>query len=173
MAWIVVDYYFPSFARLLTLGCPEIWWMRTTTCHTEERSQSSGLHLRYVQPSIQKLNVIYSRVVVCLMFVQALHFKKYSTASDVWSYGAVMYEIWSIGHKPFEGYSNSQVCNKSNCLLCMCKSMCLCIPKGNEAGGERVPAPPSSRMSQGYVWTHDQLLVSVTGSLMQWTFHFL
>ena len=21
-----------------------------------------------------------------------------------------MYEIWSLGHKPFEGHSNSQVC---------------------------------------------------------------
>jgi ephrin-B len=39
----------------------------------------------------------------------ALHYKKYSTASDVWSFGCVMYEIWSLGHKPFEGYTNVQV----------------------------------------------------------------
>ena len=43
----------------------------------------------------------------------ALHYKKYSTASDVWSFGCVMYEIWSLGHKPFEGYTNIQV---SYCL---------------------------------------------------------
>ena len=40
---------------------------------------------------------------------QALHYKKYSTASDVWSYGALMYEIWSVGHKPFEDYGNNKV----------------------------------------------------------------
>ena len=39
----------------------------------------------------------------------ALHFRKYSTASDVWSFGCVMYEIWSLGHKPFEDCSNLQV----------------------------------------------------------------
>uniref|UniRef100_A0A1X7UUU1 Protein kinase domain-containing protein n=1 Tax=Amphimedon queenslandica TaxID=400682 RepID=A0A1X7UUU1_AMPQE len=39
---------------------------------------------------------------------EALHYKKYSSASDVWSYGTVMYEIWSIGHKPFESSTNQE-----------------------------------------------------------------
>ena len=34
---------------------------------------------------------------------------KFSTASDVWSYGALMYEIWSVGHKPFEDCANNKV----------------------------------------------------------------
>ncbi len=40
---------------------------------------------------------------------EALYYKKYSTASDVWSYGCVMYEIWSVGMKPFEDESNQAV----------------------------------------------------------------
>ena len=48
--------------------------------------------------------VVYSN-----FLIQALCYKKYSTASDVWSFGAVMYEIWSVGHKPFESVDNGKV----------------------------------------------------------------
>jgi len=34
--------------------------------------------------------------------LQALLKRKYSASSDVWSYGIVMFEIWSVGCKPFE-----------------------------------------------------------------------
>ena len=40
---------------------------------------------------------------------EAVLYKMYSTKSDVWSYGMVMYEIWSLGHKPFEELSIDQV----------------------------------------------------------------
>ena len=40
---------------------------------------------------------------------EAIHYKKHSTASDVWSYGCLLYEIWSLGYKPFEGVGNAKV----------------------------------------------------------------
>ena len=40
---------------------------------------------------------------------EAVLYKKYSTSSDVWSYGMLMYEIWSVGHKPFGDMSPQDV----------------------------------------------------------------
>ena len=56
---------------------------------------------------------------------EVFSYKKYSSASDVWSFGCVMYEIWSLGHKPFGRISNVEVLlvpNKyrnSNALTCV------------------------------------------------------
>ena len=43
------------------------------------------------------------------VFVQAIFYKKYSIKSDVWSFGCVIYEIWSLGHKPFEDIDGREV----------------------------------------------------------------
>ena len=45
-----------------------------------------------------------------------MFYKKYSVKSDVWSFGCVMYEIWSLGHKPFEGCSGIEVVGYINIL---------------------------------------------------------
>lgn len=51
------------------------------------------------------------------MAPEAVIKRKYSLASDIWSYGCVLYEIWSLGRKPFATYSNiyvsSNTCNES------------------------------------------------------------
>lgn len=41
--------------------------------------------------------------------LEALTHRKYSTASDVWSFGCLMYEIWGLGSEPYRGETNTQV----------------------------------------------------------------
>ena len=58
---------------------------------------------------------------------EALNYRTYSTASDVWSYGCVLYEIWSLGHKPFQELENSKVSGEIyliSCKLCITAIAC-------------------------------------------------
>ena len=85
---------------------------------------------------------------------------KYTTKSDVWSYGMVMYEIWSLGHKPFEEWDTSQVrivgvvmhtcswlsgCQASVqevCMMCVLCCVSQVVHAFSDPGGYCQPPPP-------------------------------
>ena len=84
-----------------------IYWMKTIMFLVEEWCQSNGQHQRY-NASDTVIIVNHKKYFIGYPLQEVLHCQ-YSTASDVWSFGCVMYEIWSLGHKPFESYNNAEV----------------------------------------------------------------
>ena len=40
---------------------------------------------------------------------EAIKFRSYSTSSDVWSFGILLWEIMSFADKPYEDWNNMQV----------------------------------------------------------------
>ena len=53
------------------------------------------------------------------MAPEALMYRSYSTASDVWSFGMVLFEIWSVGLKPFHNLTNRDALERIQDNYCL------------------------------------------------------
>ena len=70
-------------------------------------SEGEKIPIKWTAPEVVTSHCLIATFIT--LSTQALQYKKYSMASDVWGFAVLMYEIWSMGHKPFEGFSNAQV----------------------------------------------------------------
>ena len=59
------------------------------------------------------------------MAPEALHHNEYTSASDVWGYGCLLYEMWSLGKMPYEECTDAEVC----CVV-IPRVCCNVIPQG-------------------------------------------
>ena len=41
--------------------------------------------------------------------IEAICFRQFSSASDVWSFGILLWEIWSYAEMPYKGWNNKKV----------------------------------------------------------------
>lgn len=51
---------------------------------------------------------------------EAIAYRKFTSASDVWSYGIVMWEVMSFGERPYWDMSNQDVSGFENHHVCGC-----------------------------------------------------
>ena len=58
---------------------------------------------------------------------QALLYRKYSTASDVWSYGVVLHEIYTLGEDPYGDMTVNEVSFVVTCHACACVRAWACV----------------------------------------------
>jgi serine/threonine protein kinase len=48
------------------------------------------------------------------MSKEAVNEQRFSQSSDVWSFGVTLWELYTFGKKPYDGFSNPEVINMIN-----------------------------------------------------------
>lgn len=81
-------------------------YVSSKNCFTIQlRSNLLNIHLFLVSDGMKQIPVKWTAP-------EALNFGKYTSLCDVWSYGILMWEIFSKGDTPYSGMSNSRAREK-------------------------------------------------------------
>ena len=94
---------------------------------------------------------------------EVINYMKYTTASDMWSYGCVLYEIWSFGHKPYTEQTNAEVCFNYGPNMTVLNETVFAF-KGNCNDNVRGAPSTTSWLSKGRLSAHGTVLVSYADS---------
>lgn len=82
--------------------------------------------LSFIFPSLVPLSLCSfqgGKIPVRWTAPEAIAYRKFTSASDVWSYGIVTWEVMSYGERPYWDMSNQDV---SHCML-----LCVCVGWGS------------------------------------------
>ncbi len=79
------------FVTLFEESCKLVLWFEMTWCLWFGFIQGGKIPIRWTAP-------------------EAIQYRKFTSASDVWSYGIVMWEVMSYGERPYWDMTNQDVC---------------------------------------------------------------
>ena len=92
-------------------------WLTTKHVHFQGIIITIPTHTCDLSHAIAKLGMMDPWSEDHVTHMQGLNYKKYSTASDVYSYGMVLYEIWSLGEKPLKDIPQERVSESRHTML--------------------------------------------------------
>ena len=122
MSWILTRLltFVPFTDQWLWNGQRSCWWH---VLHSSVKGRQDSCKMDCTRSMCYRLllsseNLRKNVSIDVLVHTQALFYRKYSTDSDVWSYGMVLFEIWSAGKKPFSEITTKEVLKRINLGYC-------------------------------------------------------
>lgn len=96
--WIITEYF---------CFCQQLWIAFILTCLWDYSLESIFLRFKYWE----FFNIYFQggKIPIRWTAPEAIAYRKFSSASDTWSYGIVMWEVMSYGERPYWEMSNQDV----------------------------------------------------------------